>query len=52
MVVMLLWCIQVVAGLKEEDLQSEELDPPTTAGGDPSSTTLGESTHVHKLHLY
>ena len=40
-----LWCVQEVAGLKEEDLPS---DPSTAAG---SSSTLSESqyTHVHKL---
>ena len=45
MVVMFLWCVQEVAGLKEEDLPSEDIDPPTAAG------TLSESqyTHVHKL---
>ena len=45
MVVMFLWCVQEVAGLKEEDLPS---DLPTAAG---SSSTLSESqyTHVHKL---
>ena len=45
MVVMFLWCVQEVAGLKEEDLPS---DPPTAAG---SSSTLSELqyTHVHKL---
>ena len=48
MVVMFLWCVQEVAGLKEEDLPSEDTDPPTAAG---SSSTLSESqyTHVHKL---
>ena len=48
MVVMFLWCVQEVAGLKEEDLSSEDIDPPTGAG---SSSTLSESqyTHVHKL---
>ena len=47
MVVMFLWCVQEVAGLKEDDLSSEDL-PPTAAG---SSSTLSESqyTHVHKL---
>ena len=48
MVVMFLWCVQEVAGLKEEDLSSENIDLPTAAG---SSSTLSESqyTHVHKL---
>ena len=48
MVVTFLWCVQEVAGLKEEDLPSENTDPPTAAG---SSSTLSESqyTHVHKL---
>ena len=48
MVVMFLWCVQEVAGLKEEDLSSENTDLPTAAG---SSSTLSESqyTHVHKL---
>ena len=48
MVVMFLWCVQEVAGLKEEDLPSEDIDPPTAAG---SSSTFSESqyTHVHKL---
>ena len=48
MVVMFLWCVQEVAGLKEEDLPSENTDLPTAAG---SSSTLSESqyTHVHKL---
>ena len=33
MVVMFLWCVQEVAGLKEEDLPSDEdTDPPTAAG--------------------
>ena len=40
MVVMFLWCVQKVAGLKEQDLPS---DPPTAAG---SSSTLSES------HMY
>ena len=40
MVVMFLWCVQEVAGLKEQDLPS---DPPTAAG---SSSTLSES------HMY
>ena len=46
---MFLWCVQEVAGLKEEDLPSDEdTDPPTAAG---SSSTLSESqyTHAHKL---
>ena len=48
MVVMFLWCVQEVAGLKEEGLLSVDIDPPTAAG---SSSTLSESqyTHVHKL---
>ena len=48
MVVMFLWCVQEVAGLKEEDLSSEDIDLPTATG---SSSTLSESqyTHVHKL---
>ena len=48
MVVMFLWCVQEVAGLKEKDLPIEDTDPPTAAG---SSNTLSESqyTHVHKL---
>ena len=48
MVVMFLWCVQEVAGLKEADLTSEDIDPHTAAG---SSSTLSESqyTHVHKL---
>ena len=37
---MFLWCVQEVAGLKEQDLPS---DPPTAAG---SSSTLSES------HMY
>ena len=37
MVVMFLWCVQEVAGLKEQDLPS---DPPTAAG---SPSTLSES---------
>ena len=43
---MFLWCVQEVAGLKEEDLSSDT----ATATGDPCST-LSESqyTHVHKL---
>ena len=40
MIVMFLWCVQEVAGLKKEDLPN---DPPTTAG---SSSTLSES------HMY
>ena len=50
MVVLFLWCVQKVAGLKEEDLPSENTDPPTVAG---SSSTLSESqyTHVHKMVL-
>ena len=43
MVVMFLWCVQEVAGLKEEDLSSEDIDPPTAAG---SSNTLGESQYT------
>ena len=48
MVVMFLWCVQEVAGLKEEDLSGADIDPPTAAD---SSSTLSESqyTHVHKL---
>ena len=48
MVVTFLWCVQEVAGLKEEDLSSENTDLPTAAG---SSSTLSKSqyTHVHKL---
>ena len=45
MVVMFLWCVQEVAGLKEEDLPSDEdTDPPTAAG---SSSTLSESQYTH-----
>ena len=44
MVVMFLWCVQEVAGLKEEDLPSEGIDPPTAAG---SSSTLSESQYTH-----
>ena len=40
MVVMFLWCVQELSGLKEQDLPS---DPPTAAG---SSSTLSES------HMY
>ena len=36
MVVMFLWCVQEVSGLKEEDLPSEDID------SDGSSRTLGE----------
>ena len=45
---MFLWPVQEVAELKEEDLLTEDIDPPTAAG---SSSTLSESqyTHVHKL---
>ena len=42
MVVMFLWCVQEVAGLKEEDLPSEDIDPPTAAGS--SSTSVSHST--------
>ena len=38
MVVMFLWCVQEVAGLKEQDLPS---DPPTAAG---SSSTLSDTS--------
>ena len=43
MVVMFLWCVQEVAGLKEQDLPS---DPPTAAG---SSSTLSES-HMYTVY--
>ena len=48
MVVMFIWYVQEVAGLKEEDLPIENIDPPTAAGG---SSTLSESqyTHVHTI---
>ena len=43
MVVIFIWCVQAVAGLKEENLPSEDTDPLTAAG---SSSTLCEYTHV------
>ena len=47
----LLWCVQEVAGLKEEDLLSEIHSPTAGAGGGDPSSILSESqyTHVHKL---
>ena len=44
------WCVQEVAGLKEEDLSTEIHSPTANSGDDPSSI-LSESqyTHVHKL---
>ena len=44
------WCVQEVAGLKEEDLSNDTGSSHTTGSGDPSSI-LSESqyTHVHKL---
>ena len=47
MVVMFLWCVQEVAGLKEEDLSSEDIDPPTVAIAPVSS--VSHSTHMYRL---
>ena len=53
MVVMFLWCVQEVAGLKEEDLSSEEdlpsedIDLPTVAIAPVPS--VSHSTHMYRL---
>ena len=51
MVVMFLWCVQEVAGLKEEDLPSEDIDPSTAAGSSLSESQYTLCTQVMTVLL-
>ena len=50
--IIVLWCVQEVAGLTEKDIQCDILSPTVAGGASPHfSSTLSESqyTLVHKI---
>ena len=51
--IIVLWCVQEVAGLTEKDIQCDILSPTAAGGTSPhSSSTLSESQYTHVLKLF
>ena len=52
-IIIVLWCVQEVAGLTEKDVQSDIFSPTAAGGASPhSSNTLSESQYTHVLKLF